>query len=93
MSTEEKEKVVYVILHETVLSSWLKDFGSIGAAVLAVIANHQLAGGSGWLDFTICVMLLAFIFGSLSQASKGTHRLTRERLIEKLNEGWRGDER
>jgi len=68
----------YITLHETVLSSWLKDFGSLGSLAGLIYVNHTYGAGNGAVDAVGAVLLLGFIISRAIYSSKTAIRFTRE---------------
>lgn len=56
-----------VIIHESLLASWLKDSVALGLLVGGFYANHEYIQ-SGWLDATLCIV---FFLSMFSRAIRG----------------------
>ena len=54
----------FIILHETVISSWLKDAGTFGSIGLLAWFNHTHLGGTWVLD----VLAVVFVCGMMVRA-------------------------
>ena len=70
----------YIILHESVASSWLKDFGSLGSLALLLYVNHEYADG-WWVINAIGVWaLFNYMVGHAMVLRGGAHRFTKREL-------------
>lgn len=74
-----KEETTIIILHESVLHSWLKDGGSLGALAALIYVNHTYGSGNWFIDTIGGVLLLAFLLARGKMAAN-THRFTRDDL-------------
>lgn len=68
----------YIIVHESVLASWLKDMGSIGSLAALIFVNHQYGAGNGVVDAAGALLLIAFMY--VKGASEFVHSFTKEDL-------------
>ena len=70
----------FIILHDTVQSSWLKDFGQIGSLVLLIWANHALGAGNWVVDALGAVLLLFWLVFRGTSLRYERREFTREEL-------------
>lgn len=78
--SETKPQSTFIVVHETVLQSWLRDASSF--AVFAGLVGLGVAVGSSamqWAGFFVAVLIL------FARATGKTKRLTREEAIEFLS--------
>ena len=64
-----KQEKVYVILHETIAASLVKDFGSVGSLAGLAYVNYTYCGGVAIYDIVAVTMFVAW---TLSKALKGS---------------------
>lgn len=69
MSEGKSEKVI--ILHETILESWLRDAGTLLMLCAVPWFNHQYLGGSGWIYAAISFAWLTIILSRALDIMKG----------------------
>lgn len=82
------DRPTVIILHESVLHSWFKDFGSLGSLAGLIYVNHQYGAGNWLVDAIGGVLLFSFLLVRGSAAVTKTYRFTREDLRRwALNEG------
>lgn len=79
MSDETK----YVIMHESVKASIIKDFAAVGWLGFAVAANHLLGGGSDWVDLYVVFLAALYLFSRIG-SEKVTH-MTFSELAERVD--------
>lgn len=74
------EKEVYIIVHESVLASWLKDVGSLGTLAALVYVNHTYGAGSAFVDAFAVLLLIGYWMTQAAYFTKKRLRFTREEL-------------
>lgn len=75
-----KTDLVFVILHESVLDSWLKDAGTFGSLAALVYINHAYAGGSWLVDAVAAIAVISFMVRVGLWMMKRSPRFTRSEL-------------
>ncbi len=86
------EKTTYIILHESWLASWLKDFGSLGSLAGLIYVNHAYGVGNWFVDAVGALMLFAFLMVRAHIAKGHAYRFTKDDLRQwALDEFSRGD--
>jgi len=82
----DKPEIRYVILHETVLQSWLKDVGSLGSLAMLIYVNHQLGAASAWVDGAGALLLLGWLLASGKSMMTSAHSYTVDEIRAALKE-------
>lgn len=77
--TRPEEATHFVFVHESLLSSWLKDAGSLGALAALIYVNHTYGGHSWAVDVTGVVLFWVFMLHRASKQASLT-RITRAEL-------------
>lgn len=81
---DPREKV-FIILHETVLQSWLKDFGSLGSLALLIFVNHRFGSGSTTIDIFGLFLLVLWFMKTGRRETDNPREMTRDELREWAN--------
>ncbi len=72
-----------IVIHESLGSSILKDFGTIGALVSGVLLNNWLVGGSVFLNGVLVLLLFLFIAAKASGKEIATNRSDALNLVDR----------
>ncbi len=70
MAELKELKVRYIIVHESVFSSWLKDAGSLGSLAGLIYVNHQFGNGSAVVDGVGALLLIAFLIAKATAMTR-----------------------
>lgn len=80
--TDRKQEKVYVILHETIAASLIKDFGSIGSLAGLAYVNHTYCGGAVVYDVVAAILFFGWTFSKVLKKSGVYMSLTFDELRE-----------
>lgn len=78
-----KPETVYIVVHETLLQSWLKDIVTFGSMALPVWVNHTYGKGLAFIDVImaiLAVMAMIVIGGRRMKLDRAQRSFTREEL-------------
>ena len=86
MNKEEKQKEILVILHESLLVSWLKDIVSFGSLAAMLYANYHYLGNRTSIVVFILFMWFMIMIARTNKVRKAVPRVTnREEAMEIVN--------
>jgi hypothetical protein len=75
-----EKRPTYIIVHESWLASWLKDFGSLGSLAALIYVNHVYGAGNGVVDAVGAMLLLAYLVAWVGKTKEITPAFTKEEL-------------
>jgi len=75
-----EDRPTYIIVHESWLASWLKDFGSLGSLAALIYVNHVYGAGNGFVDAVGAMLLLVYLIGWAGKKSGFTPAFTKDEL-------------
>lgn len=81
---EEIKKFDIVVLHESTISSWLKDIGTFGILGLMLYANFRWFGNHGIVAFGFLLMMIISLVGNSKRLSN--QFTDKESAIKFINE-------
>lgn len=72
--------ITIIVNDETVLASWLRDFGSLGSLAALIYVNHIYGAGNGWVDTLGVALVVAWLGLGLSKRKGAIVEITSEEL-------------
>lgn len=72
----------YVLIHESILTSWAKDIVSLGTMAGLIYVNHQYGAGAWWIDALGVLSLLGYGIRHSRNMMNRHPVLTRQQLRE-----------